>query len=50
MQEELVQHLSVASIPGGLKYVLATRAGEGPEELLGAETHLLDSTGEPLLR
>jgi hypothetical protein len=43
-----LQQLKVSSIPGGLKYVLATRAGEGPE-LLGAEDHLLDSTGEPLL-
>ena len=41
--------LSVSSLPGGLKYVLATRGGEGPE-VLGEEDHLLDSTGEPLQR
>jgi len=39
--------LSVDRIPGGLKYVLVTRAGEGPETL-GDKDHLLNAAGEPI--
>ena len=39
--------LSVDKLPGGLKYVLVTRVGDGPE-LLGEDDHLLDQSGEPL--
>jgi len=39
--------LSVDRIPGGLKYVLVTRAGEGPETL-GDKDHLLSAAGEPI--
>lgn len=34
-------------IPGGLKYVLVTKVGDGPE-LLGEDDHLMDQYGEPL--
>jgi len=38
---------SIDRIPGGLKYVICTRAGEGPATL-PAEDHLLSPKGEPL--
>jgi len=46
-QEGEVSALPVDRIPGGLKYVLVTRAGAGPEHL-GAEHHLMDAQGTPL--
>jgi len=44
--ESELSALSVDRIPGGLKYVLVTRAGEGPETL-EEQDHLLNANGEP---
>ena len=45
-KESELSALSVDRIPGGLKYVLVTRAGEGPETL-EEQDHLLNANGEP---
>lgn len=45
--EKDISDYSVDRIPGGLKYVICTRAGEGPATLPPTE-HLLSPMGEPL--
>ena len=45
-KKELSESLDVSSIPGGLKYVIHTCPGEGPE-VLGEEEALLDKNGMP---
>jgi diphosphomevalonate decarboxylase len=45
-KEELLESLDVTPIAGGLKYVIHTSPGEGPE-VLGEEEALLDKNGMP---
>merc|ERR1719233_2118422 len=45
-KKELLESLDVTPIAGGLKYVIHTRPGEGPE-VLGEEEALLDKNGMP---
>jgi len=45
-KEELLNALNITPIIGGLKYVIHTRPGEGPQ-LLGEEQSLLDKDGMP---
>jgi len=45
-KEELLNALNVTPIIGGLKYVIHTRPGEGPQQL-GEEQSLLDKDGMP---
>jgi len=44
---ELLDKLSLARAPGGLKYVLHTRPGEGPQQLTDPAAALLDKNGMP---
>jgi len=46
-REELLNALNVTPISGGLKYVIHTRPGEGPQQL-GEEKSLLDKDGMPI--
>jgi len=46
IKKELLAGLDVPSIPGGLKYVIHTSPGEGPE-VLGEDQALLDVNGMP---
>ena len=45
-RKELLEALDITPIPGGLKYVIHTCPGEGPE-VLGEEEALLDKNGMP---
>ena len=45
-KKELLESLDVMPIAGGLKYVIHTRPGEGPE-VLKEEEALLDKNGMP---
>ena len=45
-KKELLEALDVTTIPGGLKYVIHTCPGEGPE-VLGEHEALLDKNGMP---
>ncbi|XP_023335976.1 diphosphomevalonate decarboxylase [Eurytemora carolleeae] len=47
LEDSEIASLSMDKIPGGLKYVLVTKVGDGPE-LLGEDDHLMDQNGEPL--
>ena len=44
--KELVDRLSITKNPGGLKYLILTNPGDGPEEL-SVEEALLDKNGMP---
>lgn len=44
--KELLDRVTVSPSPGGLKYLILTTAGEGPETL-GPEAALLDNSGAP---
>ena len=44
--KELLDRVTVAPSPGGLKYLILTTPGEGPETL-GPEEALLDNSGAP---
>ena len=45
-KDELLKILNVTPIAGGLKYIIHTSPGEGPE-VLGEEAALLDKNGMP---
>ena len=45
-KKEVLDALDVSSIKGGLKYVIHTSPGEGPE-VLGEDQALLDNNGMP---
>jgi len=45
-KDEVLERLDVTPIPGGLKYVIHTCPGEGPE-VLGEDEALLDKNGMP---
>ena len=44
--KELLDRLTITKSPGGLKYLILTTPGDGPQEL-GPEQSLLDKNGMP---
>ena len=44
--KEVVDRLNITRAPGGLKYLILTKPGEGPETL-GEDQSLLDKNGMP---
>jgi len=44
---ELLNALNVEKIEGGVKYLIHTSSGEGPEQLTDPNQHLLDPSGMP---
>ena len=44
--KELLDRLTISKSPGGLKYLILTTPGNGPEHLLSEEA-LLDKNGMP---
>lgn len=44
---KLLDILNVEKLDGGIKYLIHTSPGEGPEELTNPHDHLLDSAGQP---
>jgi len=44
---QLLEAVNVEKIEGGIKYLIHTSPGEGPEQITDEEKHLLDATGMP---